>query len=95
MQKKLMVVPMKGQYEQQCNAAALKELGIPIIKNLKSKNLASIEHWLNYKQKTLVFYPDITNQIISQLITGQTKSNVYELPLLSSGANTLASLLGI
>jgi phage-related protein len=66
-----------------------------VIKNLKTKNLAAIEHWLNHKQKTLVFYPDITNQIIAQLITEQTTTKVYELPLLSSGANTLASLLGI
>lgn len=95
MQKKLLVVPMKGQYEQQCNAAALKELGIPVIKNLKTKNLSEIEHWLNHKQNTMVFYPDITNQIISQVITEQTTTKVYELPLLSTGASTLASLLGI
>ena len=37
MKKKLMVIPMKGQYEQQCNAAALKEMGVPVIKNLKEK----------------------------------------------------------
>ncbi len=29
LQKKLMVIPMKGQYEQQCNAAALKALVYP------------------------------------------------------------------
>jgi len=27
LKKKLMVIPMKGQYEQQCNAAALEEIG--------------------------------------------------------------------
>jgi hypothetical protein len=43
MQKKLMVVPMKGQFEQQCNAAALKDMGIPVIKSLKAKNLSEIE----------------------------------------------------
>ncbi len=30
--KKLMVIPMKGQYEQHINAASLKELGIPVLK---------------------------------------------------------------
>src|SRR5690606_38174368 len=32
--KKLLVVPMKGQYEQLCNAAALKQLGVPVMKKL-------------------------------------------------------------
>jgi uncharacterized protein (TIGR00661 family) len=95
LQKKLMVVPMKGQYEQQCNAAALKELGIPVIKNLKAKAMDKIGHWLDQKQQTLVYYPDITNQIISGLIAEQTTSKVYEIPELSNGAGALASFLGI
>lgn len=33
--KKLLVIPMKGQYERQCNAAALDFLGIPVLKSLK------------------------------------------------------------
>src|SRR3990170_7752184 len=37
--KKLMVVPMKGQYEQHYNAAALKQMGVPILKKVKTKNL--------------------------------------------------------
>src|SRR5690606_40225251 len=35
--KKLMVVPMKGQFEQQCNAAALKTMGVPVIRKLKDR----------------------------------------------------------
>lgn len=38
MKKKLLVIPMKGQYEQQCNAASLSELGVVVIKSLKKKN---------------------------------------------------------
>ena len=37
LKKKLMVIPMKGQYEQQCNAAALETMGVPVIKSLKKK----------------------------------------------------------
>lgn len=33
--KKLMVIPMKNQYEQHYNAAALMAMGIPVIKSLK------------------------------------------------------------
>ena len=32
LKKKLLAIPMKGQYEQQCNAAALATLGVPDFK---------------------------------------------------------------
>lgn len=37
LKKKLLVIPMKNQYEQHCNAAALKALGVPVMKNLKER----------------------------------------------------------
>ncbi len=40
LKKKLMVIPMKGQYEQQCNAAALKTMGVPVLKKLKISKVA-------------------------------------------------------
>lgn len=32
--KRLMVIPIKGQYEQACNAAALKEMGVPVLHHI-------------------------------------------------------------
>lgn len=66
--KKLLVVPMKGQYEQHCNAAALSEMGIPVIKNLKKKNLAAIEKWLNKTKAIRPDYPDSTADIIEKIV---------------------------
>lgn len=66
--KKLMVIPMKGQYEQQCNAAALYKLGVPVIKALKMKFLPSIEAWVLSKNTVQVNYPDITESIIDRII---------------------------
>jgi len=68
MGKKLMVIPMKGQYEQQCNAAALKEMGVPIIKSLKMKHLNILKHWVEDDSRVDVFYPDITEKIIDRLL---------------------------
>ncbi len=34
---------MKGQYEQQCNAAALKEMSVPVLKKLKKKILKKLK----------------------------------------------------
>lgn len=68
MQKKLLVVPMKGQYEQQCNAAALKEMGVPVIKSLKMKYLDKIRAWVDSDTPLGVYYPDITENIIDRLL---------------------------
>lgn len=68
LRKKLLVVPMKNQYEQHLNAAALEELGVPVIKNLKSKNDLAIESWLNSKRTIAVDYPDCTQDIIDRLL---------------------------
>lgn len=65
--KKLMVVPMKGQYEQQCNAAALVCMGVPVIKNLKKNQFEKIGHWLESDEKVKVNYPDQTRRIIRKL----------------------------
>jgi uncharacterized protein (TIGR00661 family) len=68
LKKKLMVIPMKGQYEQQCNAAALKEMGVPVIKNLNSGNLVKINDWLVSEEKISVDYPDITRSILRRIL---------------------------
>ena len=67
LQKKLMVIPMKGQYEQQCNAAALSAMGVTVIKSLKLKHVNKIEEWTHQKNTIKVNYPDITEQIIGEV----------------------------
>src|SRR5690606_2458636 len=66
--KKLMVVPMKNQYEQHLNAAALMQMGVPVIKNLKSKNYEAIERWINTDQGVKVSYPDNTQEIVDKIL---------------------------
>ena len=68
MGKKLMVIAMKGQYEQQCNAAALKEMGVPVIKSLKLKHLEKLQTWVNSDSVIDVYYPDITADIINRIL---------------------------
>lgn len=66
--KKLMVVPMKKQYEQHYNAAALRDLGVPVIKNVKRKRLPKIQEWIDTKQKIEIDYPDITREAIEHTL---------------------------
>lgn len=68
MNKKLMVIPMKGQYEQHCNAAALKQMGVPVIKSLKTKHVDKIKNWINSKDKVTVNYFNMTESIINIIL---------------------------
>lgn len=68
LRKKLMVIPMKGQYEQQCNSAALKEMGVPVIKSLKKKHLYKLRRWLENDKIVEVDYPNITELIIDRIL---------------------------
>jgi uncharacterized protein (TIGR00661 family) len=68
LKKKLLVIPMKGQYEQQCNAAALKTLGVPVIKSLKLKHLEKIKAWTEESQSIPVSFPDITSSVIDMIL---------------------------
>jgi len=68
LKKKLLVIPMKNQYEQHLNAAALKQMGIPVIKNLKAKNDAVINEWLLSDHVVNVDYPDCTQEIIDKIL---------------------------
>ncbi len=67
LRKKLMVIPMKGQFEQQCNVAALQKMGVPVIKSLKKKHFGKIRTWLDTDIKVEVNYPDHTRMVIRRL----------------------------
>ena len=71
--KKLLVVPMKSQYEQQCNAAALKQLGVPVVKKLKKKTLKKIERWLDEKQSLDIHFPDIAGKAVEKAMVRAEK----------------------
>lgn len=44
--KKLLVIPIKNQYEQLCNAAALNAMGIHVIKKIDHTFKEKVVHWL-------------------------------------------------
>lgn len=65
--KKLMVIPMKNQIEQQYNAMALKSMGIPVLKRLRLSKSNKIKEWLDNEMKIEITYPDVTAQIINRI----------------------------
>jgi uncharacterized protein (TIGR00661 family) len=68
LRKKLLVVPMKNQYEQHYNAASLNQLGVPSIKKMNKKNLSKIEEWVNTERVVDVNYPETARPSIERLM---------------------------
>lgn len=68
LRKKLLVIPMKNQYEQQCNAVTLKEMGVTVVKKLSKKQLPKIEKWINTNKIVEVHYPDVTEDMLDAII---------------------------
>jgi uncharacterized protein (TIGR00661 family) len=96
--KKLLVVPMKNQYEQQYNATALKSMGVPVIKKLSSAKADKIKDWITSDYRVEITYPDLTDRIINKIfemyveekLTVRKKSGK---PRLTPGKNFLKSAM--
>ena len=65
--KKLMVIPMMGQYEQLCNAESLKKMGVIILDKLCLLHRRTISSWLISSNHIVVNYPNRTEQIIDTI----------------------------
>lgn len=67
LKKKLLVIPMKNQYEQQCNAEALKKLGVPVLNGLEKKDIEIIKSWVKSKKIVKLDYIDTPSKVINQI----------------------------
>lgn len=66
--KKVLMIPMKYQFEQECNAEAARLMGIPIIYNIDHNFVSSLQNWVNDDSKVTVNFSDDTAGIIKKLI---------------------------
>ena len=92
LKKKLLVIPMKGQYEQQCNAAALKKMGVPVIKSLKQKHISIIQTWLDTDQFIPVDYPDDTEKIINMVLKKHGSAEINKKAVLGDSIYSVKKL---
>ena len=47
LRKKILSIPIRKHYEQECNAAALKKLGVPVVYEAGDDFHLVIENWIN------------------------------------------------
>jgi uncharacterized protein (TIGR00661 family) len=68
LQKKVMMIPMQGQYEQQCNALAASKLGVPVIQAIGDQFISHINRWIKEDNRVFVDFPDETAQIVDDMV---------------------------
>lgn len=67
--KKVMVIPMKGHYEQRCNALGAEKIGASTIPELDLLYHRQINYWLNQSSQQCLHFEDQTEEILLQILT--------------------------
>ena len=71
--KPILTVPMAWQYEQQCNAAALKQMGVTVLSTVDERFMRVLCNWMERAETLKITYPDYTEAVIARIL------NMYEL----------------
>ena len=72
-----MMMPMKNQFEQACNAEAARQLGVPIIKKIDAFFIDALKKWIHNEQKIEVNFPNETSKIIENLVQNFGSKHLY------------------
>lgn len=77
--KKILAIPTRGQYEQQCNAAALQKMGVTCIKKIEENFPVLLYQWLDAKNIPCINYSQSIPQVIEHLFAlhESRRNNVY------------------
>lgn len=84
LKKKLLVIPMKGQYEQQCNAVSLHSMGVPTLEKLNKKSIQTIQHWTKRNETIEVYFPDNAQRVIDDILLKYielTEKSIFDFKL--------------
>jgi len=65
--KKLLTIPIGSQYEQQCNAAALEQLGVTRLDQLNGQFVSQFYNWINNAKTIQLNYEHSTEDIVERL----------------------------
>jgi uncharacterized protein (TIGR00661 family) len=68
LQKKLMVIPIRGQYEQLCNAAALERLSVKVLHKIDASFAAEFYNWIESDSQKIIRYNNIAPELVGNLL---------------------------
>ena len=79
--KKLLIIPMKNQYEQHYNAAGLAAVGATVLKNIKPKAYNKIEEWLKKESPEPIEFEYSAHKLVQTIIQKQyaTQENALNI----------------
>lgn len=80
LEKKIMVIPVKGQYEQQCNAAALEKFNVACVNNFNEKFDDAFTKWIENTTQLKIRYTKNTRAIVGSMM--QMAMHQEEVPQL-------------
>ena len=75
--KRLFCIPMSGQYEQQCNAAALQQIGASVAKSADNQLPEMLGALLNEPSPEPIDYPDIVPDVVEHILDIIPKKRIY------------------
>ncbi len=78
LKKKLLVIPMKNQYEQLCNAEALKEIGVPVVYEFNQQSIVLLRSWVKSKTHVEVDYSDHPLKVVHDIFSAFNRSLIIE-----------------
>lgn len=76
LKKKLIAIPIKGQYEQLCNAAALKRLGVITLDRLDENFTEIFMGWMNEASSPSLTFSHTTESIV-EFVMNRSSANKY------------------
>lgn len=74
--KKILVTPIRGQYEQLCNAAALQQMGITCLSSINEDFPARFEEWLTVAPLPRTDYSGVIPLCLEQIFSKATKKDI-------------------
>ena len=68
LKKKLLAIPMLAQYEQECNAKALSEMGVEVVETIDKNFKSRVRKWLASAEPVLVDFKNHTDQLVRKAL---------------------------
>ncbi len=79
--KKLLAIPMRRQYEQECNAEALKQLGVKVVYSIGPDFDKTVAEWIESSFVYHADYGDNLPELAEMILAHATDNEVVEEPL--------------
>lgn len=67
LRKKILSIPIQKHYEQECNAAALNKMGVPVVYDVRDDFDSVIENWLNKNSPMPLIEANNVNETLQYL----------------------------